>query len=135
MSASISTIKLLRAWGAWGSIHLGYPRQCPMSQLTARSPMHAVGYIPADVIDIERAVGMIDVSDRRILVLKYQWFMNLRELGDRLGCTRWQARRKVERAEGEAESAYCAFDTNSVKPARLRKTASTPISRSISCPI
>lgn len=92
-----------------------------MSQLTARSPVHAVGYIPADVLDIERAVGEVDPFDRRLIVLKYQWFMNLRELGEHLGQTRWVARRRVEHAEGEVENAYSALGTNLIKQPTIEK--------------
>lgn len=104
-----STVKLLIAWGRWGAIDVGYPRACPMFTLKARSPLYAAGYIPPDVLDMERAVGAIEPQERRILVLRFQWRARTIELANLLRINRITAWRRLNDAIGSAHVSYCNY--------------------------
>jgi hypothetical protein len=110
----MSTRALLRAWGRWGAINIGYPSACPTFRLTGRSPLHPVGHIPPDVLDIENAIGRVEWQERQLVIHRYQWHMTLREIGTRIGCSLWAARRKVEDAEYAVHVAYCNLGKNVV---------------------
>jgi len=107
----MSTHALLVAWGRWGAIeNIGYPRYSPMfGERALKTPLFAVGYIPADVLDIENATKLIEPYERQLVIHKYQWRMSLKEIGERMGCTKWSARRKVEDAEYAVHVAYCSL--------------------------
>ena len=78
-----------------------------MFVLTGRSPRTPVGYIPADVLDIENAVRRLEVQERRLLLLKYQWRSSLTDIAKIIAATKWSARRKIEAAEASVHDAYC----------------------------
>jgi hypothetical protein len=122
----IGTVKLLWAWGRWGSINIGYPVNCPMFVLTGRSPRTPVGYIPADVLDIENAVRRVEVQERRLIVLKYQWRSSLSDIAKIIDATKWSTRRKIEAAEGAVHDAYCALGTNPVKGSKIETLSLKP---------
>lgn len=107
--------------------NIGYPRVSPMFVLTAKSPAFAAGYIPADVMDIEFAVRAVDSVERRLVVLKYQWFMTLSEIGELIDETKWVARRKIEEAEAAVHSEYLQLGTKSVKVAIVKERVATAI--------
>jgi hypothetical protein len=118
-----STHALLRAWGKWGAMeNIGYPRMSPMfGERALKTPLFAVGYIPADVMDIENATRVVEPDERQLVIHRYQWHMTLSEIGKRIGCTKWSARRKIEAAEYAVHVAYCNLGTKSVFKDRVEK--------------
>ena len=104
-----STYKLLLEWGRWGAMeNIGYPRSSAFfGELALKMPLFAAGYIPPDVMDIENATRRVEPHERQLVVDKYQWRYTLSEIGVRLECTKWIARRRVEDAEYAVHVAYC----------------------------
>jgi hypothetical protein len=107
----MSTHALLVAWGRWGAMeNIGYPKMSPMfGERALKTPLYAAGYIPADVMDVENATRLIEPDERQLVIHKYQWHMTLAEIGQRIGVTKWSARRKVEDAEYAVHVAYCSL--------------------------
>ena len=84
-------------------------------------PLQPVGYIPPDVMDIERAVGRIEPKERVIVIHKHQWGMTIAEIGRELGCTKWSARRRIEDAEYAVHVAYCSLGTSMLNTGNVEK--------------
>ena len=80
-----------------------------------------MGYIPPDVMDIERAVGMMEPTERVIVIHKHQWGMTIREIALDLNCTKWTARRRIEDAEYAVHVAYCNLGTEVLNTRKVEK--------------
>ena len=107
----LGTRAILLAWARWGAIqNLGYPALSPMfGERALKTPLHASTYAPPDVLEMDRAVGMVEAAERRMIIHRYLWRMTHTELADRWGCTRHKARHKLEAAEYAVHAAYISL--------------------------
>ena len=105
----LSTHLLIKQWANWGGMtNLGYPKISPMFvERCQKSRLYPIGYIPPDVIDIERAMKALSEEERKLMIKRYLWGETYREIGSWLNCTHWKARHKVEDAEYDLHIAYC----------------------------
>ena len=100
-----STIELLKAWGNWGRPpNLGYPTMSPMfGERALKTPLYGATYIRPDIAEAECAVCRIPYPERFILIQRYQYHLNLGQLGHLLEVSRWTARRRLADAESSVE--------------------------------
>src|SRR5271169_1773348 len=110
------TRSVLLAWAKWGQLqNLGYPRLSPMfGERALKTPLFASTYAPADVLEMDRAVGLIEPDERRMVIHRYLWRMTHSELANRWGLTRHKARHRVESAEYAVHVAYISLYSRAI---------------------
>lgn len=116
----LSTIQLLREWARWGQMqNIDYPTMSPMfGERALKTPLFGVGHLPADVARVEKAVCALNFFDRNIIILRYQRRLTFGQMGKRLECSRWTAKRMLRTAENETHhilsDGYCQRAPTSV---------------------
>jgi hypothetical protein len=131
----ISSRAVLLAWARWGAIqNLGYPALSPMfGERALKTPLYASTYAPPDVLEMDRAVGMVEPGERRIIIHRYLWRMSHTELGERWGLTRNKARHRLEAAEYAVHAAYISLNSRAIYGTSAQDTnaANTMSNRSL----
>lgn len=94
----------LTKWASWGrGVSLSYPSQQPMFSLSIKGGMTVSSDAPADVWEVEKAVCLLSIEDRNIIVHRYQWRLTYRGMAERWRTSTRQISKKLELAEGEVD--------------------------------
>lgn len=99
----LSTVRLLREWGRWGEAHnIDYPTMSPMfGERALKSPLHGIGYVPDEIMRIEKAVCSLTFEHRDMIIQRYQRHLNFKKLGEWIGRDWRTARDRLKAAEHE----------------------------------
>jgi hypothetical protein len=109
----LSTIKLLRAWAAWGeSNSIDYPRMSPMfGERALKTPLFGLGHAPEGVLEMEQAVCQLTFEERDLIIQRWQRHRSFPQMARHIGCSRWVVARRLKEAESEVhrqlEDVYC----------------------------
>jgi DNA-directed RNA polymerase specialized sigma subunit len=99
----LGTVKLLRAWAAWGhGQNLDYPSMSPMfGERALKTPLYGIDHAPADILEMEAAVCRLEFADRDIIIQRWQRRRTFRQMAEYLGVSRWTIGRRIRQAESE----------------------------------
>lgn len=96
----MSTQALLVAWGRWGAgSNLGYPNgSSEFVERALKTPLYPSNYAPPDVLEIDRAICIIEPEFRTLLIQKYQWKTYWKEAVKLLGYSKSRYYNRLEEA-------------------------------------
>ena len=97
----IGTRAALIAWARWGAMkNLSYPTLSPMfGERALKTPLHESTWAPPDVLEVDKAMGLIEPDERRMLIHRYLWHMTHAEIAERWGISKGRARHLLEHCE------------------------------------
>lgn len=101
MSILTGTRVLLTAWGSWGRCgHIGLPKMSPMfGERALKTPLYGQEEGPPEMMEIDRAVCRVELSERRLLIERYQWRIPWRIAVRKYHCSRYKYHQFLETAE------------------------------------